>query len=560
MDADSRSVDVRLAARFPAERAGRRRPGRAGGVELHDVARRPIAPASAWWSSIGRRRRRCSRRPARRRLRGRRARLAYEWFLRTHVSQTPVDIVRFSLDRLDPIARRGDRRLDRAQRRGGRPGDAALSAGVVAVGVSVERRLPWRCARDGAVAAAGGRLLRRATRPTIARRSGRRCWWSRCAAVAAWLMHRYRVVDRHGSQAMKLLLSFLAVALPSLMLYPSLVDASERARRQLIETRYAPEVINQRQDLRLKLQKALAEIDRIVALDDLVRASDPPVSGPPPTDAAFLVWSQTSLATERLTSSVELHNASGAMVSRFAMNLPDFTQPQPWTEPSCDWEMLEEVSPLFSEERRLLHAGKRAVRRRAAAAPVRWSCTRCSTTATCRSSRRRIRTSRWCDRQSRPAAAAARRRRVLRLRLEPPRALQLRRGRAAADRRGVPPRLRDRARRSGRRSRRGSNSLDAFVLSDRGAIYVLGDRAAERLRPSRRRGRAARAGVRRVRRRGARRHAVQPAGRPRAGVGPRAVRAKCAPASIASCSSRSSPPRSSRCWRWRWCRAPTWRT
>ncbi len=97
------------------------------------------------------------------------------------------------------------------------------------------------------------------------------------AAAAAWLMHRYRFVDRHGSQALKLLLSFLAVALPSIILYPSLVDASERARRQLIETRYAPEVINQRQDLRSKLQKALVEIDRIVALDDLVRASDPPV-------------------------------------------------------------------------------------------------------------------------------------------------------------------------------------------------------------------------------------------------------------------------------------------
>src|SRR4030095_11940963 len=98
-------------------------------------------------------------------------------------------------------------------------------------------------------------------------------------AAAAWLMDRYRFVDRHGSQAMKLLLSFLAVALPSIILYPSLVDASDRAGRMLIETRYAPEVTNQRQDLRLKLQKALAEIDRIVALDDLVRASDPPGSG-----------------------------------------------------------------------------------------------------------------------------------------------------------------------------------------------------------------------------------------------------------------------------------------
>ena len=41
------------------------------------------------------------------------------------------------------------------------------------------------------------------------------------------------------------------------------------------------------------------------------------------------------------------------------MNLPDFTQPQPWSEPSCDWgSIVEEVSPLFSEERRLLHAGR----------------------------------------------------------------------------------------------------------------------------------------------------------------------------------------------------------
>jgi hypothetical protein len=100
-------------------------------------------------------------------------------------------------------------------------------------------------------------------------------------------------------------------------------------------------VINQRQDLHTKLSRALVEINRIVALEDLIRASDPPVTGPPPADAAFLVWSQTRLATERLTSSVELHNAAGAMVSRFAMNLPDFTQPQPWVETACDWGIVE---------------------------------------------------------------------------------------------------------------------------------------------------------------------------------------------------------------------------
>ena len=282
--------------------------------------------------------------------------MTYEWLLRAHVSQTPIDIVRFSLDRLDST------RLPVIV------GLIALNAALVGLAVLLYRMAwsPWvfPAHRGGwRVRAMIAWLLPAAIFFGVFAADDRAPQWPSlvvvvAAALAAWLMHRYRSLDRHGSQALKLLLSFVAVAVPSLILYPSLVDASERARRQLIETRYAPEVTNQRQDLRAKLQKALLEINRIVALDDLVRASEPPITGPPPADAAFLVWSQTSLATERLTSSVELHNAAGAMVSRFAMNLPDFTQPQPWSEASCEWETLEEVSPLFSEERRLLHAGR----------------------------------------------------------------------------------------------------------------------------------------------------------------------------------------------------------
>ena len=280
----------------------------------------------------------------------------YESFLRAHLSVSPVDMVSFSLDRLDGI------RLPVIV------GLVALNAAVIGAAIVVlrmawspwvfpERRLSWRlraCALwllPGAIVfgvlAVGARAPQWAAFGVVA-----------FAAAAAWAAHRYAALERHGSQAMRLLLSFLAVALPSIVLYPSLVDASARARQQLVERQYAPEVRNQRQQLHSKLTKALTEINRIVALDDLVRASDPPVSGPPSADAAFLVWSQTSLATERLTSSVELHNATGTMVSRFAMNLPDFTQPQSWSEPSCEWEELEEVSPLFSEERRLLHAGR----------------------------------------------------------------------------------------------------------------------------------------------------------------------------------------------------------
>ena len=281
----------------------------------------------------------------------------YEWVLRTHVAQTPVDILRFALDRWDP-----NRLLVIV-------GLLALNGAVVGLAILLLRmawspwafpdhRLWWRL--GGVVlwllpasilfwpTLVGDRAPRSPTLAVIA-----------FAAVSAWIVSRYAPRVHHSSQATRLLLAFLAVALPSLVLYPSLVDAALRSREQLIESRYAPEVLNQRQDVLAKLQRALQQINRVEALDDLVRASDPPVTGAPPNPrAAFLAWSQTSLATERLTSSVELHNAAGAMVSRFAMNLPDLTQPQPWVEPTCDWEILEEVSPLFSEERRLLHAGR----------------------------------------------------------------------------------------------------------------------------------------------------------------------------------------------------------
>lgn len=280
----------------------------------------------------------------------------YEWLLRTHISQTPVEILRFSLDRWDP-----NRLLVIV-------GLVALNGAIVGLAILLFRMAwsPWTFRGHRVAWRVRGLLLWIAPAAIFFFQTllaGRAPAWPSVtvvvfAAIAAWVVSRYAPAVRHSSQATRLLLAFLGLALPSLVLYPSLVDASSRARQQLIESRYAPEVLNQRQDVHTKLQRALEEINRVQGLDEMVRASDPPVTGAPPIDAAFVAWSQTSLATERLTSSVELHNASGAMVSRFAMNLPDFTQPQPWTEPACDWEILEEVSPLFSEERRLLHAGK----------------------------------------------------------------------------------------------------------------------------------------------------------------------------------------------------------
>ena len=178
------------------------------------------------------------------------------------------------------------------------------------------------------------------------------------AIAAAWRLRRYRAALEHASQAARLAAFFVVITVPSLVFYPSLVDAAGRARQQLVETRYAPEVINQRRNLQLQLTEALAQIDAVSGLADLVKASESPAVGPPPSDAAYLVWSRTVLANQRSTS-VELHDEAGTLVSRFALKLPEMAGPrQPVQEESARWQIFEEVSPFFAEERRLLHAGR----------------------------------------------------------------------------------------------------------------------------------------------------------------------------------------------------------
>jgi signal transduction histidine kinase len=279
---------------------------------------------------------------------------SYEFFLQVHVAQAPVDFLRFSLDPFDPI-----RLLVVA-------GLVALNLAVLSLSILVLRialvswafpksRTAWRLwATAGWLAPilivllSGVLATRVRIAPTLV--------VALVSVCAALLAGHYHTKMRHSSQAVRLFAALAMLVLPSLVMYPSLVNAALDARRQLVELRYAPEVINQRKDVRVRLIEALGQIDRIEAIADLVRAADPPEDGPPPSDAAFLVWSQTGLSTQRLTSSVELYNASGKLVSRFALKLPD--SPQPWTESSCDWEVFEEVSPFFSEERRLLHAGR----------------------------------------------------------------------------------------------------------------------------------------------------------------------------------------------------------
>jgi signal transduction histidine kinase len=283
--------------------------------------------------------------------------VGYESFVRTRLSQSSLDVLHFSLHPLDgarlPVV----------------VGLVVLHAALAALAVLILRVAvsPWVVASHARWIRAWIPVLWAVPALFIARNA--LTGWERpplfpaviivaFAIAAAWRLRRYRARLAHASQAARLAALFVALALPSLVFYPSLVDAAGRSRRQLVETHYAPEVINQRRNLQIQLAEAQAQIDAVPELADLVNAAEPSVNGPASTEAAYRVWSETVLADQRLTSSVELYDDSGALVSRFALKLPESGGAQSWQEASCEWEVFEEVSPFFADERRLLHAGR----------------------------------------------------------------------------------------------------------------------------------------------------------------------------------------------------------
>lgn len=239
------------------------------------------------------------------------------------------------------------------------------SAVVLAAAVAVRAGLAWmaprvRIAPWVVVVLAAGAMA------AIAAATPRATLDVRLAAVAlaAGMLATVAAFDRSsrrlrgGSQPERVLTAFLALAVPSAAAYPALAVWAAEARRAVVADDIAPQVAGQRQALQASLRTALADIDAAGDLPDLVGNAASAGDGPVPADAAFAVWSRTALATRRLTSSVELYDGAGRMASRFALNLPETASDQAWRETSCGWEVFEEVSPFFAEERRLLHAGR----------------------------------------------------------------------------------------------------------------------------------------------------------------------------------------------------------
>jgi signal transduction histidine kinase len=164
---------------------------------------------------------------------------------------------------------------------------------------------------------------------------------------------------RRGSQAFRLIMMTLALVVPAMAFYPSLYQLGWQAKARLVETRYAPQALDQRRTTQLLLQESLDQIDRFPGLAELTSIPPAPAGTEAPTDRAFQLWRVTGLAMYPVTSSVELYAADGSLISRFAFNLPDdLSAAPPVDDQTCTWDIYEEVSPFFAEERRILHAGR----------------------------------------------------------------------------------------------------------------------------------------------------------------------------------------------------------
>jgi signal transduction histidine kinase len=177
-------------------------------------------------------------------------------------------------------------------------------------------------------------------------------------AMAALLARRVVTWYRHATVAARIFALFLAFVVPAVLLYPSLDFFAERAIERVIADQYAVDAQNYSTELQKRLVEARGEIDAFAGLAALVIDSDASAPVAVGADRAFLVWRQTVLARNRLTSAVELYNRRGALVSRFALNLPEYTASgqQPQVMPPCAWDAFAEPLPIGSDERSVLHA------------------------------------------------------------------------------------------------------------------------------------------------------------------------------------------------------------
>jgi signal transduction histidine kinase len=175
-------------------------------------------------------------------------------------------------------------------------------------------------------------------------------WWL-AATDGAWLP-RIRAASPEARAA----LVVGAVGVLSLLLQPSLAHYGEKSVRLQIERDHAPLILRQPQWRAFVLSEAQAKVDALQLLEDAPEGPNPPGLD----ELAFATWSATDLASLGFSSAVEIQDAAGAVISRFALNLPSFEPPRGLPADAA-WKVARETVSLFSAERAVLHARRRLI-------------------------------------------------------------------------------------------------------------------------------------------------------------------------------------------------------
>jgi signal transduction histidine kinase len=280
----------------------------------------------------------------------------HQALLRDTIAHTTIDLLHFSLHPWDTA---------RVALQGGLVVAHATAIGLCVLALRAAA-IPWLLPRRRVFVRAGAVAcwIAPLTAWQVVRDGGPARQLPLLAALAvviglAWTANRLKARYRHGSQAFRLTLLTLGLVVPAMAFYPTMFRLAWQAKTQLVESNFAPEAINQRQTVQNQLHDTLEQIDRFPGLEDLVTARATPDDAEAPTDRAFAVWQTTALAAYPTTSSVELYGRDGRLVSRFAFNLPEDLTGTPRSDVrTCDWDVYQEVSRFFAEDRRVLRAGR----------------------------------------------------------------------------------------------------------------------------------------------------------------------------------------------------------
>ena len=285
--------------------------------------------------------------------------LNYERFLQQTVANSSIDLLRFSLH---PFT---------VERLAISFGLLLLHASVIWVGALVIHgaTLAWRTPRTVSrramesglwLAGVAAGLVAAPNLLASVRRSGDGAYVPMLVAllatvVCAAVLGRPRGPVRKASQAARLFGLYAALLVPALATYPSLLSFGVQAKEELVADTLGPQAKSVREELQRQLNEALTEIDANPALPLLLEGT--PRADSPTTDPAYRLWSETNLKKSRLTSAVELYGARGNLVSRFALNLPEYG-PAPRAVVGCGADSVVRPWDVFPEASNVLRASR----------------------------------------------------------------------------------------------------------------------------------------------------------------------------------------------------------